>query len=51
VASSNAEYMLISSVVSAWNYLFSTKGIGTKKPLTLKQAIEICESAGTKYQT
>ena len=27
---------VLSSVVSAWNYLFSMKGIGKEEPLSLK---------------
>lgn len=32
---------VLSSVVSAWNYLFSTKGIGKEEPLSLKTAKNI----------
>lgn len=32
---------LMASIASAWNYLQSTKGVGTKDPLTVKKAFEI----------
>lgn len=50
VNSRKFEQRLIASAVSAWNYLFSTKGIGTLDCLNLNQAIKICEKKEVKYQ-
>ena len=32
----------ISSLTSCWNYLFSTLGVGTLRPISVEEALEVC---------
>lgn len=41
---------VLASATSAWNYLFSTKGVGKDEPLTLKKTKDILAQQNVKYQ-
>lgn len=41
---------IVASVVSGWNFLFSSKGSGNLFPLTVKQAVQVYEAKNIVYK-
>ena len=51
VKTSEAKWEVVASVVSTWNYLFSSKGSGELPSLTIREAIELFETEKIKYES
>lgn len=42
---------MLAAVVSSWNYLFSSKGVGQLPVLTLKSAAEILKGREVEFES